>query len=75
MTPLALSISSEIKSLGAYAGFAAVVGLALLALLYFAQARELRRLTEWAGRAPERTAPTGSPPAASPAGPGVPAMP
>ena len=28
MTPLALSISGEIKSLGAYAGFAAVVGLA-----------------------------------------------
>ncbi|HWH12021.1 MAG TPA: LytR C-terminal domain-containing protein [Solirubrobacteraceae bacterium] len=61
MTPLALSISSEIKSLGAYAGFAAVVGLALLALLYFAQARELRRLTEWAGRAPERNAASGPP--------------
>jgi hypothetical protein len=62
MTPLALSITSEIKTLGAYAGFAAVVGLALLALLYFAQARELRRLTEWAGRAPERNGPSGPPP-------------
>ena len=29
-------------------------GLAVLSLLYFAQARELKRLREWAGRAPER---------------------
>src|SRR5215210_3348730 len=31
-----------------------MVGLALLSILYFAQARELRRLRDWAGRAPER---------------------
>ena len=29
-------------------------GLAVLSLLYFAQAREIKRLREWAGRAPER---------------------
>ena len=31
-------------------------GLAVLSLLYFAQAREVKRLREWAGRAPERAA-------------------
>src|SRR4029079_1538340 len=44
-----------IQEVGSYAGFAAVVGLAVLALLYFSQARDVRRLREWAGRAPERT--------------------
>jgi hypothetical protein len=33
---------------------AAFLGLAILALLYFSQARDVRRLREWAGRAPER---------------------
>ena len=45
-----------IQDVGAYAGFAAVVGLAVLAALYFSQARDVRRLREWAGRAPERAA-------------------
>jgi hypothetical protein len=45
-----------IQDVGAYAGFAAVVGLAVLAALYFSQARDLKRLREWAGRAPERAA-------------------
>lgn len=45
-----------IEQIGAYAGFAAVVGLAVLAALYFSQARDLRRLRDWAGRAPERAA-------------------
>ncbi len=53
---LALSISGSITKYGAYAGFASIVGLAVLSLLYFAQAREVRRLREWAGRAPERAA-------------------
>src|SRR5918994_3408742 len=35
-----------IRELGAYAGLAAFVGLAVLALLYFAQARDVRRLRE-----------------------------
>ncbi|HWH44161.1 MAG TPA: LytR C-terminal domain-containing protein [Thermoleophilaceae bacterium] len=45
-----------IQDIGSYAGFAAVVGLAVLSALYFSQARDVRRLREWAGRAPERTA-------------------
>ena len=50
----AVSIAGTIEKIGAYAGFAAIPGLAVLALLYFSQAREVRRLREWAGRAPER---------------------
>lgn len=53
---LALSVQDEIEKYGAYAGFGAVVGLAVLSLLYFAQAREVKRLREWAGRSPERAA-------------------
>src|SRR5689334_15872214 len=51
---IALSTSGFIEKYGAYAGLAAIPGLAVLALLYFAQAREVRRLRDWAGRAPER---------------------
>jgi len=58
VSPLALSVLSEVDELidrfGAYAGFAAILGLALLTLLYIAQARELKRLREWAGQMPER---------------------
>ncbi len=43
-----------LERLGSFAGLAAFFGLALLALLYFSQARDVRRLREWAGRAPER---------------------
>src|SRR5438128_2155100 len=49
-----LGLSDRIEKYGSYAGLAAVLGLAVLALLYFAQAREVKRLREWAGRAPER---------------------
>jgi LytR cell envelope-related transcriptional attenuator len=52
----ALHVSDRIKDYGSYAGFAAILGLAVLSLLYFAQAREVKRLREWAGRAPERDA-------------------
>lgn len=45
-----------VQEIGAYAGLAAVVGLAVLASLYFSQARDVKRLREWAGRAPERSA-------------------
>jgi hypothetical protein len=45
-----------IKEIGAFAGLVAFLGLALLALLSFSQARDLRRLREWAGSAPERDA-------------------
>lgn len=43
-----------IKDIGAFAGLAAFLGLALLAMLSFAQGRDIRRLREWAGSAPER---------------------
>jgi len=43
-----------IKEIGAYAGLVAFIGLAVLALLSFAQGRDVRRLREWAGSAPER---------------------
>jgi hypothetical protein len=52
--PFALTVNTFIKNVGADAGFAAIIGLALLVLLYFAQMREtatLRdRLEEAAGR-------------------------
>ena len=43
-----------IKDIGAFAGLAAFLGLAVLAMLSFAQGRDIRRLREWAGSAPER---------------------
>jgi hypothetical protein len=62
---LAFSLQSEINKIGAYAGFAAIIGLALLVLLYFAQARELRRLSDWVeqegGRVRSVPAPSASP--------------
>lgn len=51
---LAFAGQSVIEKYGAYAGIAAIPGLAVLSLLYFAQAREVRRLREWAGSGPER---------------------
>ncbi len=44
------------RDIGAVAGLAAFIGLAVLWLLYFIQARDVRRLRDWAGRAPERDA-------------------
>jgi hypothetical protein len=44
-----------VQEIGAAAGLAAVVGLAVLTALYFSQARDVKRLREWAGRAPERS--------------------
>ena len=43
-----------IKEIGAFAGLAAFLGLAVLALLSFTHGRDIRRLREWAGSAPER---------------------
>jgi hypothetical protein len=45
-----------LEQIGAFAGLAAFIGLALLAMLAFSQARDIRRLREWAGSAPERDA-------------------
>ncbi|HKP88662.1 MAG TPA: hypothetical protein VJT75_01690, partial [Thermoleophilaceae bacterium] len=50
------ALTDLIERVGSYAGFAAIVGLAVLAALYFSQARDVRRLRDWAGRAPERAA-------------------
>jgi hypothetical protein len=53
---LALSLSNSVTEVGALAAFAALLGIAILSLLVFSQAREIKRLREWAGRAPERAA-------------------
>src|SRR5881392_1399582 len=53
---LAFSLQAQVEKYGSYVGIAAFFGLAVLSLLYFAQAREVKRLREWAGRAPERAA-------------------
>jgi len=43
-----------IEQIGPVLGIVAFLGLAILAFLIIQQAREVRRLREWAGRAPER---------------------
>src|SRR3954447_9185401 len=53
MVLLAFSLQDQVEKYGAYVGIAAFFGLAFLSLLYFAQAREVKRLREWAGQAPE----------------------
>lgn len=45
-----------VERIGAFAGLAAFLGLAVLALLSFTHGRDIRRLREWAGSAPERDA-------------------
>lgn len=45
-----------IETVGPYAGLFAMVGLLVVTVLLFSQARDLRRLREWAGGAPERDA-------------------
>lgn len=45
-----------LKEIGAILGFVAFGGLVVLAFLTFQQARHVRRLREWAGRSPERSA-------------------
>lgn len=44
--PFAISVHSFVNSVGADAGFASIIGLAILVLLYFAQARETATLRE-----------------------------
>lgn len=43
-----------IEKIGPFVGLAAFVGLAVLAFVIFQQSRDVRRLRDWAGRAPER---------------------
>ncbi len=45
-----------LKEIGAILGFVAFGGLIVLVFLTFQQARHVRRLREWAGRSPERSA-------------------
>lgn len=45
-----------IEKIGAFVGLVAFLGLVVLVLLLVQQARDVRRLREWAGRAPERAA-------------------
>jgi hypothetical protein len=52
--PFALSVTHFINSVGAKAGFAAIIGLAILVLLFFAQMRETATLREQAVEAAER---------------------
>src|SRR5437588_11610249 len=52
--PFALSVHNFISSVGADAGFAAIIGLAVLVLLYFAHARETANLREEASILAER---------------------
>lgn len=54
VVPLALSVHNFISSVGADAGFASVIGLAILALLYFAHARETASLREEAAGLAQR---------------------
>src|SRR4051812_4057627 len=53
MVLLAFSLQDQVEKYGAYVGIAAFFGLAILSLLYFPQAREVKRLRQWAGQAPE----------------------
>lgn len=52
--PFALSIGHFVSSVGADAGFAAIIGLAILVLLYFAQARETASLRDREAQFAER---------------------
>lgn len=67
-----------IEKIGPYAGLIGFIGTTILAFLYFSQARDVRRLREWAGRGPERAAQAearqaaaGESPPAVPSGPAV----
>ncbi len=53
MVLFAFSLQDQVEKYGAYVAIGCFFGLAVLSLLYFAQARELRRLRDWAGRSPE----------------------
>src|SRR4029079_9314836 len=54
MVFLAFSLQDQVEKYGAYVGIAAFFGLAVLTLLYLAQAREVKRRRAGAGRMPER---------------------
>ena len=49
-------MTDVIQTVGAYAGLVALLALGVLSFLVFSQARDIRRLRDWAGGAPERDA-------------------
>jgi len=49
-------VNNVIQTVGAYAGLLALVASIVLSLLVFSLARDVRRLRDWAGGAPERDA-------------------
>lgn len=49
-------MTDVIQTVGAYAGLVALLAMGVLSFLVFSQARDIRRLREWAGGAPERDA-------------------
>ncbi|HRV59531.1 MAG: LytR C-terminal domain-containing protein [Solirubrobacterales bacterium] len=49
-------MTDVIQTVGAYAGLVALLAMGVLAFLVFSQARDIRRLRDWAGGAPERDA-------------------
>ena len=53
-TPFAISVHHFINSVGADVGFASIIGLAILVLLYFSQARETANLREQSYEANQR---------------------
>lgn len=58
-TVLALSVSGSVSQLGVIVAIAALVGVAVLSMLAFSQARELKRLRQWGAEASERIAEMG----------------
>ncbi|MGX6448976.1 hypothetical protein ACVU7I_13045, partial [Patulibacter sp. S7RM1-6] len=51
---LAAGFASKFDTIGPYVGFASLIAVVAMAVLLFAQGRELQRLREWAGTSPER---------------------
>lgn len=50
------TLKTVIETVGPYAGMLAMLGFLVISVLLFSQGRDLRRLREWAGGAPERDA-------------------
>lgn len=51
---LAAGFASRFDEIGPYIGFGSLVAVVAMAIIVFAQGRELQRLREWAGTSPER---------------------
>ena len=49
-----LAVIQIVQTIGEFAGIGSLVGVSLLGMLTISQARDVRRLRQWAGRAPER---------------------